>query len=103
MRPRRFHAATGVFALPGGTEDNDLWVERQVVEGHPVIRSVWEPSEEERRAIADGANVTLMVWGSGTPPVAIAVTREPLGKKPDTRDPEREAAQRREGRDAEKD
>jgi hypothetical protein len=49
-----------------------------------VIASVWEPSDEERKAIAEGENVRLLVWAiRGTQqPVAIDTTDELLGKPP---------------------
>lgn len=81
MRPRRTPSTKTVFRLDGGNEDNDLWVERgQGDDGYPFLRSVWEPSDEERQAIAFGANIELVVWGQGTPPVALSTTTEPLGK-----------------------
>lgn len=83
MKPRRTHRSDTVFRLPGGTEDNDLWVERRVDESNfPVLESVWEPTDEERAAIAEGQNVYLLVWGGGHPPVALGVTDVPLGKAP---------------------
>lgn len=82
MKPRRTHGSTGVLALPGGTENNDLWYEAAVDDGeHPVIQTVWEPTAEERAAIAAGENVYLLVWGSSHPPVAMGVTDEPLGRR----------------------
>lgn len=36
--------------------------------------SVWEPTEEERRRIATGANVELHVWAQPTPPVGFTIT-----------------------------
>jgi hypothetical protein len=84
MRPRRTHESNQVFRLVGGTEDNDLWVTRTVTEdGAPVICSTWEPTDDERAAIADGANVELIVWGDGTPPVAMSTTTVALGKPTD--------------------
>ena len=80
MLPRRTHASNGVFGLEGGNEDNDLWV--QNVNG--TIRSVWVPTDEERLAIADGANIELVVHGQGHPPVNMNVVRIPLGKKPES-------------------
>jgi hypothetical protein len=73
-----------VFRLSGGTEDNDLWVERtEDAEGNPCLCSVWVPTMEERLALADEANnVYLITWGTGTPPLAMGVTNVPLGKKP---------------------
>jgi hypothetical protein len=83
MRARRTHNSTRVFRLPGGTEDNDLWVYALADEaGYPIIASVWEPTEAERQAIAGGENIRLLIWGTGIPPVAIDTTDEPLGKAP---------------------
>ena len=70
-----------VFRLPGGNEDNDLWVQLIVVDGLPVIRSVWELDDDERAAIAAGAHIRLHVWGEGTPPVAMDVVSGSLGKR----------------------
>lgn len=81
MRPRRFKSANKVFRLEGGNEDNDLWVRQgSDHEGYATIISVWQPTEEERRAIAEGANIELCVWTRRTPPVSIIVTSEELGK-----------------------
>jgi hypothetical protein len=84
-RPRRTHESNHVFRLPGGTEDNDLWVlKTEDVDGNPCIRSVWEPNDEERAALARGDNIYLVTWGNGTPPLAMGVTDVPLGKAPDS-------------------
>ena len=83
MRARRTHFTTRVFRLPGGTEDNDLWVYDILDEdGHHIIASVWEPTKEQREAICNGENIRLLVWGDGMAPVAIDTTDEPLGKAP---------------------
>jgi hypothetical protein len=83
VKPRRTVRSTTVFRLAGGTEDNDLWVEPRVDESErPVLSSTWEPSPQERVAIAGGQNVELLVWGAGTPPVAVSVTDvEIVGKR----------------------
>lgn len=74
MKPVKTERTNFTYKLPGGTEENDLPVERAVdTNGNRVIQSNWEPTEEERRAIADGATVYLLVWGNVTPPVAIGV------------------------------
>lgn len=87
MKPRRTHSSNKVFALDGGNEDNDLWVEQAVTEeGSPVLVSVWEPSPNERQRIADGENVALVVWGTSHPPVLMVPTDAPLGKKPEAPD-----------------
>lgn len=83
MKPRRTVISDKVFRLPGGTEDNDLWVTTYGEDdGGPCIGSTWEPTPEERQAIADGANVELIVWGTGTPPVALRLSTYTLGKAP---------------------
>jgi hypothetical protein len=83
VKPRRTHESNFTYVLPGGTEDNDLWVQRALdADDRPVICSVWEPTEAERAAIARGENVELIVWGVTTPPVAMRTTDVPLGKGP---------------------
>ncbi|MEA2495536.1 MAG: hypothetical protein QOJ29_3447 [Thermoleophilaceae bacterium] len=75
MRPRRTVNSNSVFKLQGGTEDNDLWVQRDKLDGiEDVIISTWVPSDDERQRIANGENVDLIVWGHGHPPVAMRVT-----------------------------
>jgi hypothetical protein len=82
MKPRRTEHTDRVFRLPGGTEDNDLWVyDIPYEDGTNIIASVWEPTYEEREAIYNGENVRLLIWGHGMPPVAIDTTDEKLGKR----------------------
>lgn len=80
MKPRRFPLANKVFRLPGGNEDNDLWVEQTTQDNYPIIRSLWVPTKQERKAIAEGYNISLVIWGEGTPPVGISITHEQPGK-----------------------
>lgn len=79
LKPRRTHRSTGVFRLPGGTEDNDLWYERGPA---GEVRSTWVPTDEQRDAIAAGANIELAVFARITPAVSMALTDVPLGKPP---------------------
>lgn len=80
MNPRRTPTSNAVFSLEDGTEDNDLWLRRIATEdGETCLESVWEPSDDERRVIAEGGCIRLVVWGNGTPPVAIGVYDGPLG------------------------
>jgi hypothetical protein len=84
VKPRRTYGSNKVYSLPGGTEDNDLWVRETFDSEEPelaVIVSVWEPTLEERRAITEGANIELAVWGVQVP-VALGTTTEALGKPP---------------------
>lgn len=80
MRPRRTPTTRLVFTLPGGTEDNDLWVRVGESDGAPTLESVWELTPVERRAVADGANIVLTVFGAGMPPVDMRITDEQLGR-----------------------
>lgn len=82
MRPRRTPETHDVFRLEGGNEDNDLWVSRKTDEfGNRVLESVWQPSAEELEVLAAGGCVRLVVWGPGTPPVAVGVYDGPLGAR----------------------
>lgn len=81
MRPRRTVRSSGVLALPGGNEDNDLWYEdAQTDLGVHVFVTTWEPDADERAAIAAGGNVELQVYGTGHPPVSVHVTDVTLGR-----------------------
>lgn len=84
MKPRRTHASNCVFYLDGGTEDNDLWIERTFSSEDPdvpVFASVWELTDAERAEVAAGANIELCVFGIH-PPVALQTTTVALGKPP---------------------
>lgn len=81
MRPRRTHSSNRVFTLPGGTEDNDLWIE-QTPPPDPVMVSVWEPTAEERALIAVGQNIEVAIHGNMHPPLQLGVTSVPIGKAP---------------------
>jgi hypothetical protein len=81
MRPRRTIYSNFVFRLEGGTEDNDLWCQKDTdSDGDPVLRTTWQPSEEERERIAAGENIELIVWGVRHPAVTLDVTDTPLGR-----------------------
>jgi hypothetical protein len=83
VRPRRTENSTTVYRLPGGNEDNDLWTyHTEDDQGQIVTCSVWEPTPEEREAIANGENIRLIIWGKTILPVAIDTTDEALGKPP---------------------
>ena len=83
MKPRRTVESQSVLRLPGGNEDNDLWFDLKEAEGGGhVICSTWEPSDEERAAIAAGENIELIVFSTAHPPVLIRTTAVQLGKAP---------------------
>lgn len=83
MKPVRTSWSTTTFVLKGGTEENDLPVEVADDEtGHPVLVSMWELTDDERRRISIGKRVVLTVWGIGTPPVALSVEEESTRAEP---------------------
>lgn len=87
LRPRRFHSANKVFSLPGGTEDNDLWVRLHKIDDEIIgeclaMTSVFEITDEDRALIAGGANVALTLLGT-QPPVMVRLTDESLGRDTD--------------------
>lgn len=86
MKPIRTPTSDVSYKLPGGDESNDLPVQRYEQDelGGTVLGSTWVPTDEERTRIALGANVELLVWGEGHPPVSIRVADY---KVPDYRPP----------------
>lgn len=87
MKPVKTPATETTFILPGGNEDNDLPVHHYDEQaGGPSLGSTWVPTDEERTQIALGANIELIVWGEGHPPVSIRVADY---KVPDYRPPYR--------------
>lgn len=82
MKGRRTHESNDVFKLEGGTEDNDLWVERREGQWGPEVASVWVPSDDERAAIARGDNIELVILGRGIPPLMMHPTNVRIGKPP---------------------
>jgi hypothetical protein len=85
MKPRRTHDSTNCLSLPGGNEDNDLWIERaNDGDGGVILCSVWEPTPDERERIAAGENVELLLWSPVHPPVSLRTTGVALGKPPNT-------------------
>lgn len=81
MRVRRTPSSNCVFALPGGTEDNDAWVTIGTDDqGADVIRLTFELEPADRHRISRGDNIELIIWGRGMPPVAMQTTDEELGR-----------------------
>ena len=71
MKPVRTITSNLVYTGPMGV--GDLHCQR--VEAG-LIRSVWYPDADQRKAIAEGANVALWVYTEPIPPVAVTVTGE---------------------------
>src|SRR4051794_35539029 len=80
VKPIRTIDTNRIFKLVGGTDDNDLPVfQAEDEDGTPVLISTWELTDEERIALVAGGHVELLVWGIGTPPVALRVREMPNG------------------------
>jgi len=77
MRPTQHPTNNDVLGAPPGVAIEDckpLAITRVMYErGGPALWSFWEPSPEERAAIAAGALVRFSCWGRTHPPVAIGV------------------------------
>ncbi len=43
----------------------------------PAVRTVWRPSDDERRRIAEGADIEMIVLGTAHPPVLLKTTADP--------------------------
>jgi hypothetical protein len=89
INPRRFHAANKCWELLGGNEDNYLWAYNHEEFGVPAVTSLFVPTDEQRKLIAEGHNIALTVLGH-QPPVMINISNEPLGR--DDRDYQEESS-----------
>lgn len=84
MKPIRTPRTNTVDMGPAGTSIAPLpsWREADPQRGAVVVFSVWQPTPEERAAIASGANLVLGVWQDPIPPVYVGVVQgeeyEPL-------------------------
>jgi hypothetical protein len=82
VKPHRTINTSVTFLLPGGTAENNLPAyAMEDEEGNIVICSVWVPTDDERKKIANGWNPRLILWGDQQPPVAIDLTDEKLDEK----------------------
>ena len=72
MQPIRTERSTFVLRTPSA-EVPDMPGER-VKPGH--IRSIWELTQREREAIAEGLNIELDIFGEPIPAVSLDVTHE---------------------------
>lgn len=84
MTPIRTPLTDTVDMGPIGSDIGPLpsWREHDPRRGTNVVMSVWRPTEQERAAIARGANVLLAVYQDPIPPVYVGVVEgeefEPL-------------------------
>jgi hypothetical protein len=77
MRQTQHPSNNDVLGAPPGVAHDQcsaLAITRAVyADGTAVVLSYWEPTEEERKAIAAGAKVCFSCWGQTHPPVWIGV------------------------------
>jgi hypothetical protein len=71
MKPSDFAESTTVFRAPAGMTEEECGSLAVHDTGEAPI-SRWEPTPEERQAIAAGAPIWLWVFGRGHPPVSLA-------------------------------
>lgn len=80
MRPTQHPTNNDVLRPPPGVSHEDckpLAITRVTYDnGMPAVWSFWQPSAQERAAIAAGAPVRLSCWGRTHPPVLLDVYGE---------------------------
>jgi len=72
LKPIRTPDSNTVYTLPGGNEDNYLYIERT---DDGELHSVWEMTAAERLLLAGGGRVQLTIIGSLVPPIILSVAR----------------------------
>lgn len=72
MRPIWTERTNFTYLAPGGMADCDPLPCTKEADGRTI--SVWEPTDDERRAIAAGQNIELHVWQQPPAPVGLALT-----------------------------
>ena len=91
MKPIKVASSNHNFGPPPNVADGsigDLPCEIVGYDDGCYVYSVWQPSEAERKAIANGQNVRLGVgWIGGFPPVSLGVTHEGATAPAETPDP----------------
>ena len=77
MRPTQHPSNNAILRAPEGVnveQCRPLAITRaQYPDGMDVVMSYWEPTAEERKAIAEGALIAFQCWGRTHPPVYIGV------------------------------
>lgn len=79
MTPINFPEACQSLARPSNMTDEQcgpLPTARGLFDGFPCMVSQWQPTDEERAAIAAGAPIVLHVLGTVMPPVCVATRIE---------------------------
>lgn len=78
MRPTQHISNNRVLGAPAGWDQqqlpcNAVAITVMEIEGLPLVKSYWRPTEEELAALNAGGLVALSVVGSTMPPVALDV------------------------------
>lgn len=77
MKPVRTAFTNMVFKLQGGSDDNDLPVEKNHdADEKDILISTWYVSPQESQQIANGRRIELIVWGEEHPPVTLRLEEE---------------------------
>jgi hypothetical protein len=71
MIPKDFARSNTTFVKPSGMTDEECSQLKVCNTGNELI-SCWQPSEDERRAIAEGGPVWLRILGRAHPPVSLS-------------------------------
>lgn len=78
MKPIRTAETNHNFGAPLGHEEEigNLPCKNETEHGANVVYSVWEPTAQERKAIADGYNLRIGVFGlgGGMVPISLGIT-----------------------------
>jgi hypothetical protein len=82
MRTIKTNHSDKVFVLEGGTEENDLHVELGMTEYGPTMTSTWMPDADDLATLNAGGGIELVIWGSGHPPVSLAVAEKAWVERP---------------------
>jgi len=72
MLPLRIKGATRVLA-ESQDEYHALAIKDELLDGHPVMVSRWEPTPRELKVLNEGGAVSLSIMGTIHPPVLIGV------------------------------
>lgn len=72
MKPVRTPWTNSLYKLEGGTDENDLPIEKtHDADEHPVLVSTWEVSPQEAQEIVKGKRIQVIIWGEEHPPIAV--------------------------------
>lgn len=77
MRPVRSAFTNAIFKLEGGTDENDLPIEKtHDADENEILVSTWEVTPQEAQQIVKGKRIELVIWGTEHPAVALKVEED---------------------------